>query len=362
MKILLLIILFFAMTQNASTAPISPSYCVSDITLYGLRKRFQVFNGEPGTIQHVTSGETLVLTKSSKIGPGFHVLDSLRVNGQAMRSIAPLPLEYFFTLTRGPDGLRLSNRSALQGVYYFNGVRWFTLSGPLLGDQTIRVSPIPRPGLYGAGTLTHLESQAITNYLRIEKQQLVIGVMSSSPSRGPYGSFFTPRPVSYRINELAVQVGIKTLSNKNLETPLTSIISRRPQADLSAPEEISRGFQSLYQDDKPSVRLDETRAAFDRTWRLLRGIQTPMPTTSCLDFQSSKVATVFLGRKLGIRGGYDLRIISAIRQGNRLDLQFKIPEATPDTIQAQNMTSPYVMIQVTKQVTAITVTLVPARR
>jgi PrcB C-terminal len=370
MKPFLFSVLLAALTSAslAQTAP--PKYSVSDITLYGLNERFALFSGETGTIRQ--GGTTLNLTRAVGTVAGLDVAGGLRVNGLGALPL-PAPKLTAFNLTRSAEGLRLTTRVPLTAVYYFDGEGWFTLSETSSGGLDTVVRPVARVGLYGAGTMTLLEAKALEGYLRAQNTQIVIGVIPVAPSPAS----FTPAPQSYRRTALAVQLGVFEANSFSYflsltdQPPPAQIPPQEPQVftnlnsvpvnNFATTNTIGSGSQSAYTSQELAVRLDATPEAFDATWAIVSGNVVPATHAPFIDFERSKVVTVFLGQRA--TGGYGLRLLSAnLEAGGTMQLQLETSEPRAGSITTQAFTSPYLMLEVSSQVKEVVVTLVPAGR
>ncbi len=341
-RFLLVLALTASAVAQTQTAPVS--YRVSDITLYGLGERFAVFSGEPGTIRH--DGKSLALTRASRGVAGLDVTGSVRVNGQGALPL-PAPKLTAFTLVQRMEGgygrLILTTRVALSALYSFNGTRWFTLAGATPGGQSSYVYPDERSGgLYGAGTLTNSEAQALGTYLQTKGQYIVVGVIPTTPARAS----FSPVPASYRSTALFVQTGLPAVSE-------AAVAARVIRSDL----------QSLYTDANLEVRLDAKPEEFYATWQLVRDNQVPLQSAPLIDFKRFKIVTVFQGQRF--IGGYGVGLLASSVTGETLTLEIRASEPAPSAFTTQVSTSPYLMLEVSNRITEVTevkVKLVPLQR
>ena len=338
-RLLLLSVLGVTAAAQSVTAP--ASYRVSDITLYGIDERHAVFYGDAGTIR--LGGNALNLTKASPQGnaSGLRLPDTLRVMGAA--SLA-LPAQTLTALTvfRNSGGLRLITRVPLTSVYYFDGKRWNTMSRTIAGQENVKVTPVPRNSIFGAGLLTNPEAIALGNYLTATKQEVVVGTGLSAPNPSP----FTPAPQSYRSTALFVQIGIRDA---------TDAAAAAAQVTSSV-QVLQSGAQSLYAATTVETRLASSATEFGAVWQLAAGTQIPAPAAPSVDFTKQKVVTVFMGQKP--TGGYGLRLVSSSqrRDGLRLLLEASAPAA--GLVQSQVITSPYLMLTVDAGVKSVEVEVI----
>ena len=341
-RLLLLSVLGVTAAAQSVTAP--ASYRVTDITLYGIDERHAVFYGDAGTIR--LGGNTLNLTKAnSSSTKGLQLPDALRVMGAG--SLA-LPSQTLTALTvfRNAGGLRLITRVPMTSVYYFDGKRWNTMSRTIAGQENVKVTPVPRNSIFGAGLLTNPEAIALGNYLTATKQEVVVGTGLSAPNP----SLFTPAPRSYRSTALFVQVGIRDA---------TDAASAAAQVSTSV-QVLQSGAQSLYDATTVETRVSSSATEFNAVWQLAAGTQIPAPAAPSVDFTKQKVVTVFMGQKP--TGGYGLRLVSSNlrRDGLRLLLEASAPAA--GLVQSQVITSPYLMLTVDASVKEVEVEVIEPKR
>lgn len=338
-RLLLLSVLGVTAAAQSVTAPVS--YRVSDIALYGIDERHAVFYGDSGTIK--LGGNTLNLTKASTQSgaKGLQLPSTLRVMGAG--SLA-LPSQNLTALTvfRNSGGLRLITRVPMTSVYYFDGKRWNTMSRTIAGQENVKVTPVPRNSIFGAGLLTNPEAIALGNYLTANKREVVVGTGLSAPNPSP----FTPAPQSYRSTALFVQIGVRDATDAAAAAAQVA----------SSVQVLQSGAQSLYEATTLDTRLSSSATEFGAVWQLAAGTQVPAPTAPSVDFAKQKVVTVFMGQKP--TGGYGLRLVSSSprRDGLRLLLEASAPSA--GLVQSQVITSPYLMLTVDAGVKSVEVEVI----
>ncbi len=337
-RLLLLSVLGVTAAAQSVTAP--RSYRVSDITLYGIDERHAVFYGDAGTIK--LGGNALNLTKaSSSSAKGLQFPDALRVMGAG--SLA-LPSQNLTALTvfRNSGGLRLITRVPMTSVYYFDGKRWNTMSRTIAELENVKVTPIPRNSMFGAGLLTNPEAIALGNYLTVSKQEVVVGTGLSAPNPSP----FTPAPQSYRSTALFVQIGIRNATD-------ASAAAAQVAASVQV---LQSGAQSLYEATTLDTRLSSSVTEFSAIWQLAAGTQIPAPTAPTVDFTKQKVVTVFMGQRP--TGGYGLRLVSSSQRRDTLRLLLESSAPPAGGVQAQVITSPYLMMTVDAGVKSVEVEVI----
>ena len=343
-RLLLLSVLGVTAAAQSVTAP--ASYRVSDITLYGIDERHAVFYGSPGTVK--LAGNPVVLSKAtaSSSKRGLQIPDALRVMGAG--SLA-LPSQTLTALTvfRNAGGLRLITRVPMTSVYYFDGKRWNTMSRTIAGQENVKVTPVPRNSIFGAGLLTNPEAIALGKYLTASKQEVVVGTGLSAPNPAA----FAPAPQSYRSTALFVQIGIRDATNA---ASAAARVSNSVQV-------LQSGAQSLYEATTVETRVSSSVSEFSAVWQLAAGAEIPTPAAPNVDFTKRKVVTVFMGQKP--TGGYGLRLISSSprRDGLRLLLEASQPQPSAGLAQSQVLTSPYLMLTVDASVKSVEVEVITAK-
>ena len=341
----LLLLSLLGVTAAAQSVTVPASYRVSDITLYGLEERHAVFYGSPGTVK--LAGNPVVLVKASPLSGnrGLQIPAALSVMGAG--SLA-LPAQNLTVLTvfRNAGGLRLITRVPMTSVYYFDGQRWNTMSRSIAGLENVKVTPVPRNSIFGAGLLTNPEAIALGNYLTATKQEVVVGTGLSAPNPAA----FAPAPQSYRSTALFVQIGIRDATDAAAAAAQVS----------SSVQVLTSGAQSLYEATTVETRVSSSTPEFGAVWQLVAGMQIPAPAAPNVDFTKQKVVTVFMGQKP--TGGYGLRLISSVprRGGVRLLLEASQPGA--GLVQSQVITSPYLMLTVDASVKEVEVEVIDPKR
>ena len=341
----LLLLSLLGVTAAAQSVTVPASYRVSDITLYGLEERHAVFYGSPGTVK--LAGDPVVLVKASFStgNRGLQIPAALSVMGAG--SLA-LPAQNLTALTvfRNAGGLHLITRVPMTSVYYFDGQRWNTMSRSIAGLENVKVTPVPRNSIFGAGLLTNPEAIALGNYLTATKQEVVVGTGLSAPNPAA----FAPAPQSYRSTALFVQIGIRDATDAAAAAAQVS----------SSVQVLTSGAQSLYEATTVETRVSSSTPEFGAVWQLVAGMQIPAPAAPNVDFTKQKVVTVFMGQKP--TGGYGLRLISSVprRGGVRLLLEASQPGA--GLVQSQVITSPYLMLTVDASVKEVEVEVIDPKR
>jgi hypothetical protein len=351
MKKLLPLLLLGSITLAQS----SSTYSVTDVALYGLNERHIIFSGEPQSIK-TSLGTPLALTKSTA-GTGnaafLEVPGSLQVGSASTLKLPTKPLEAFKASKQGAS-IMLEAKTALMSVYYFNGTSWFTLARQVAAGQSAVFTPTARQSLYGAGMLSSVEALALGKYLA-SKGEFVVATLSTASLPDARVSF-TPIPSAYRRSALAVQVGLpETLPEAStpIETPpvvAPAVPSEPIVTTPTAPGEslqvrqIGAGSNSTHGETEFMTRYDTSYLSFLETWRMVSGNQIPMPAAPFVNFNQSRVVTVFLGQRP--TSGYGLQFQNASLDGRTLILTLQISEPPADRITLQVITSPYVMLEV----------------
>jgi hypothetical protein len=219
--------------------------------------------------------------------------------------------------------------------------------------------------LFGAGALDRAEAEALGRYLTRKGGEVIVGVIPTTPSPAT----LAPAPSAYRRTALVVQMGVRDLpdTSQNPVEPLPPVVGN-PGSGSSAGDApgntmvtmIGSGSQSQYQEEALGVRLDATPEEFASTWQIVSGFQVPAPSAPFVDFARSKVVTVFLGQKA--TGGYGMRLLTSNLENGTLRLLIETSEPGAGVITTQALTSPYLMLEVGREVNAVAVELVPVTR
>ena len=86
------------------------------------------------------------------------------------------------------------------------------------------------------------------------------------------------------------------------------------------------------------------RHRFEDFYREIHGNRLPAPPIPEVDFQ--RYAVLFFSLDARPTAGYSVDVEKVVQNGNRLDVQLKITEPPQDSIQAQVITRPFVMVTV----------------
>lgn len=306
----------------------------SEILLYGLGERHVILYGstESGGASLSINGQQLEV--SSKAAPGpLAVPTALSVGGKPTLQLTTAPIREVFSLASVPfsGDLSLTTRAGLEGVYAYDGRNWLDVSGATNADLKLRLPPRARNGLRGVGQLSDTEADALAGYL---SSKGAVGVALLPLQTAPDQPLrFDPQPRQYRRTALYVQVG--------LPTDVLGVFAAGAALQY---EVVATGGNSAYTSAPPSVRLDAASASLTQTWGIIGGNQLPAPTPPSVDFNRSRVVTIFQGQKP--TGGYGIAVAGVKLDGDSLSIEVNLREPAAGAILTQSLTSPYVSIRV----------------
>lgn len=313
---------------------------VSDILLYGLGERHVVFYGDvaAGGRAARVGAQTLELAKPAEGArpDGFSVPSALVVGGQGSLRLQPtgaLGERYGLATIPLTSDVSLTTRGSVDGVYYFDGQQWYTVSGPVDAGRKLRLRPQPRPGLRGIGQLSEAEADALATYLA-RRGPLAVALVPQAAVPDARLEV-DPLPRDYRRTALIVQAGVPTDLLGGLTAPA------RQDARFRV---LEQGANSAWSQSAAHVRLDASSSALAATWAIVGGNQVPRPAPPDVDFSRSRVVTVFLGQRP--TGGYGLTVGGARLEGDTLVVEVTTRQPGPNAITTQSLTSPFVSIVV----------------
>ena len=306
----------------------------SEILLYGLGERHVILYGSSESQGATLSIDGAQYEVSSKpaVGP-LAVPTALSVGGKPTLQLKTAPIREVFSLASIPfsGDLSLTTRAGLEGVYAYDGRNWLDVTGVTNADMKLRVPAKARTGLRGVGQLSDAEADALAGYL---SSKGAVGVALLPLQAAPDQPLrFDPQPRQYRRTALYVQVG--------LPTDVLGVFAAGTALKYDA---IGAGGNSAYPNPEPSVRLDASAASLAQTWNIVGGNQLPAPTPPSVDFNRSRVVTIFQGQKP--TGGYGIAVAGIKLDGDVLTVEVNLREPAAGSILTQSLTSPYVSVRV----------------
>jgi PrcB C-terminal len=312
----------------------------SEILLYGLGERHVILYGSAQSNASTLSidGQQLEVTGKPVTGP-MAVPTALSIGGKPTLQLKTAPIREVFALASIPfsGDLSLTTRAGLEGVYAYDGRAWLDVTGVTNADMKLRVPAKTRNGLRGVGQLSDAEADALAGYL---SSKGAVGVALLPLQTAPDQPLrFDPQPRQYRRTALYVQVG--------LPTDVLGVFAQNAPLEYDV---LGTGGNTAYTNQQPGVRLDATAASLGQTWGIIGGNQIPAPTPPSVDFNRSRIVTVFLGQKP--TGGFGIAVAGAKLDGSTLSLEVNLREPSTGSILTQALTSPYVSVRVNS--TAIT--------
>jgi hypothetical protein len=303
-----------------------------DISLYGFDGNhvYGYFYGPPTTLQ--TAERSLVLSEG-RVDDPFAIEGALLVNGepylkQAIAALPSPPVE----VSRIPMSTDLVVRvhEPVKEVLYFDGQRWFTLLDEGEAGFNARVVPRERiAGLRRVGELNTAEAGMLERALR-GHGPLAVTVLPEPRNR--------PRMVDgleeYRRTALFVQT----------ELPVDRTVTPPPIQELTW-DELARGTQAST-GERTEFHLATSQERFISLWNLAYGRQLNVPPAPSLDFRRDTVVGFFLGQRP--TGGYSVTVRDVTLEGGEVYVDVRITEPGPGDITTQALTSPWVLVRVTR--------------
>jgi hypothetical protein len=317
---------------------------IPDTKLGGLDLKFaKPLPAQPNAGGGATGGVSSSAITVTPLDSKLTVAGSLWVNGQPSLVLPLRGISDRFTLSTVPvsDDVVVESRAGLEAVVYFNGGRWFSVTGPMNGDRKTRFTPRPRNGLRGLAGLSDREADGLAAYLQAKAKGSVAVAVLASETISESAWNFEPRPLDYKRSALAVQFGVPT-----------DLFGGFTPGNFSY-KELYGGGGSAYNDSDPMLRLDDTQGEFNQTWNIINGNQLPLPTAPVLDFKSIQVLTLFIGQRA--TGGYGVALRDAQLNGQTLTVNVTLVAPRPGSFTTQAITSPYLSLSVTGDIAQVRV-------
>jgi hypothetical protein len=316
-------------------------YNVTDVLLYGIQERHTIFYGklETGQSRAVQlENTTVTLSGTPPIG-ALAVPSALSVNGAATLATRAKSIREVMSVATIPftSDLSVLTRDAVQGLYFFDGKKWFDVGSrdELERDSKVRLGLRERSaGLRGVGSLNNTEASVLQGYLQDKFKQPLVVALLEYPFIPDSFLKLEPRPDSVNLTALYVQVGL----------PI-DLLGGFTNAEPLIIKNLSSGGNAAYNNPNPLLRWDVSAASFAQTWQIMNGNQLPVPSAPSLDFNRSSVLTFFLGQRP--TGGYGVALATTRVERGVLTLRFNLSEPAPGRLVTQALTSSFVSVLVT---------------
>ncbi|MFN3267012.1 MAG: protease complex subunit PrcB family protein [Deinococcales bacterium] len=323
-----------------SACAFTPSdYSVTDILLYGTGERQTIFYGKLASGQSRTiqlENNTITLSGTAPVGD-LALPDALTVNGGATLVAQTKPLREVVSVAGIPlsSDLSVLARENVQALYFFDGKSWFDVGsrGDLQRNSKLRLEITPRQGLRGVGALNNNEADALQGYLQNKHQQPLAVALLEYPNIPDSYLPLSPRPDTYNLTALYVQVGL----------PL-DLLGGFANPEPLAVRTLQAGANSAYSDTKPLLRWDIAANSFAVTWQLLNGNQIPLPSLPNLEFKRMQVVSFFMGQKP--TGGFGVSLAAVRVERGTLTLRYNLATPIPGRVVTQALTSPFLSLQI----------------
>lgn len=302
-----------------------------DIALYNLDGNFLYgyFYGSPRNL--TTSAGRLTLSEGRAEG-NLAVSGALLVNDQPHLRERLDPIAPPFEVSRAAfsTDLRLRSQADMGTIVYFDGSLWFTLSESANAGFNTRVVPRERPsGLRGLGQLSSDEARTLQRKLEQRAAPLAVGVLPQAPSIRSISGIDEHRRTALVIQEdISLESGVVTSNVREL--PWTTIASGNQAA-------IGQGRQFF---------IATSRTQLVRLWNQAYGSLLSPPPVPEVDFSRESIIAVFLGSQP--TGGYGLSVRELTLENNDIYVNLDISEPAADAITTQAITSPWLMLRVSR--------------
>ncbi len=214
-------------------------------------------------------------------------------------------------------------------VLYFDGTMWFTLLESAEPGFRARVVPRLRVGgLQGMGELTQNEVEVLTRMLEMRGSALAVAALQAEnvPMRTIDGLSEHLRTGLY------VQEGLST-----------DVSAFTPPPESLIWEELVRGDQATGFDE-PSFLIVADQGDLLSLWNRAYGSRLSIPPVPTIDFARETVIAVFLGTRP--TSGYGVEIQDLRLEDGDLFIDMREVKPPPDSLTAQVITSPWVMLRV----------------
>lgn len=304
-----------------------------DVAIYSnatdLRGLYGYLYGPTGSLG--VGGRTVSLSNDPLTGE-LAVASALSVDGepylkQALPRLLPPPTR----VQRVPltSDVQLEIGDPVAEVLYFDGGRWFTLSGATAQNARRVVTPRLRAGgLQGVGQLNREEAESLQAAL---EPRAPVAVTVFPEEDIP----FTPRAAdgmeAYLRTALYVQ-----------QTAPTDVSAYQAPAEELIFERIAEGAQSAAEEQAFILVQDE--AELLELWNVAYGAQLNVPPLPDVNFQREAVLAVFAGQKPTGGYGVELRGVELERDDVYVDLL--LTEPAEGSMNTQALTSPWLMLRV----------------
>jgi len=303
-----------------------------DIALYGAEQSTVrgYFFGTPRRLA-LGTGETTVALSEGRSDDPFAVTGALLIDGAPNVQEMLAPIESPIRVARLPfsSDVLLTSSGNTGAVVYFDGAVWFDLAPEVNAGVNQRV--VPRQRLEGLRNLAELTNDEATMLERALAPQAPF-VLAELPA--PDRPLRNTSGISdYRRSDFYLQTSLPVSE----EATTSSVVEPR--------------FTVLAEGDNATVNsADFAIAASDTAlialWNVAYGNQLAQPPLPEVDFRRESVIAIFIGQRPN--GGYGIELEQVTIEDGEVYISVRETEPAEDAITTQALTSPWVMLSVTR--------------
>lgn len=309
--------------------PESPYFNVHEIEfLYPeSSERWLYFYGDPMVVN--LDGQSLVLEPARTEASPWAVPGALWVNGMPLwREVLP-PAAPKVEARYDPftGAFEITTQTELRSSWYYDGFRWFRLSGEIAAGKTAIVHPVEADLKLSQLTWNELKVTERELRERTYGQPFVL-FERAKPLHPRYR--FDPEPWIYLTTSLRVQKEIPKVYTPLYEWRL-----------------YKSGSDAAYAAQEPAAYLACTPEGVAELWALAFGNRLPRPNPPALS-PGHCLAGFFWGQKP--TGGYRVEVRSGRIAGEVAEFTLDLKTPPPGSLTTQALTSPYVILELFRPV------------
>lgn len=302
-----------------------------DIALYGAEQSTLLgyFFGTPRQLT-LGSEATVTLAEGRSDDP-FAVTGALLVDGAPNVQETLAPIESPIQVQRIPfsSDVLLTSSASTGAVVYFDGNVWFDLAPTVAPDVNQRI--VPRQRLQGLRNLAELTDEEATTLERALAPQAPFVLVELPSPDNPLRNISGIN--DYRRSDFFLQTSLPQTDN----VVTSSVVEPR--------------FTVLAEGDNATVNSADfavatSDAALISLWNVAYGNQLAQPPLPEVDFRRESVVAIFIGQRPS--GGYGITLEQVTIEDGEVYISLQENEPTEDAITTQALTSPWVMLTVTR--------------
>ena len=309
--------------------PERPYFNVHEIELLfpEASERWAYFYGDP--MEVLLDGERLTLELPGREPSPWAIPGALWVDGMPLwREVLP-PVRPQVRATYDPfaKAYAIDTGVDLLASWYYDGVVWWRLSGPIEAGKTVLKVPEEQP--FRPQRLTPNEARVVRRELELRARGRPLLVFErAAPVHRPYR--FEPRPWVHRLASLRIQREIRERS-----TPLVTWKVRET------------GSYAAYRGRTPVAYLACSPRGVAELWELAYGNRLPKARPPVLE-RGRCLAGFFWGMKP--TGGYRIEVLGGRVAGRTASFTLELKTPPPGALTTQALTSPFVILELFRPV------------